>query len=159
MKRSTPVLLLIVFAMTIFLTGSCSLGSPTATKKFSIVDRSSGRLLASYAMAPGARLPARIDSYDADQKLLRTYELEYDGGGRLSRSIVTTNVVSRPPLTAETSYTYSDVRDASGRLIHTDQYSSAGEKVETFYGYDETGQPRGVVERNGRSLVMKDFPQ
>jgi hypothetical protein len=158
MKRSAVLQIGIVICVTALLSGSCSLFTSTAQTKYKIVDKSSGRLRATYTMDQGARRPSKVDHYNSRQQLVRSYALEYDADGRLSRNVVTVTTPSAP-LKSETSYTYVDSYNASGKLASTTQTSSDGRSVTTYFGYDDAGTARGAVEQVGNSILAKDYPQ
>jgi hypothetical protein len=159
MKRSTPILACAVVCLAAFLSGSCTLipSTPVQTK-YKIVDKSSGRLRAVYTLTDSQRRPSRIDSYNSRQQLVRSYDLEYDGEGRLARKATTINT-SAAPLTSETTYSYVDTFDSAGKLSSTTQTSSDGKVVSTYFGYDDAGKARGVVEKTGSTILAKDYVQ
>jgi hypothetical protein len=159
MKRSTPVLACAVVCLAAFLSGSCTLipSTPVQTK-YKIVDKSSGRLRAVYTLTDGQRRPSRIDSYNARQQLVKSYDLEYNNDGRLAHK-VTTITTPAAPLVSETTYSYVDTFDSAGKLESTTQTASDGKVVSTYFGYDDNGKARGVVEKTGNSILAKDFVQ
>jgi YD repeat-containing protein len=159
MRRSTPLLIGTVVCLAALLSGSCSLipSAPVQTK-YKIVDKASGRLRAVYTLNDGERRPSRIDSYNSRQQLARSYDLSYDAEGRLSRKVTTITTVAAP-LTSQTTYSYVDTFDSSGRLSSTTQTSSEGKVTSTYFGYDEAGKARGVVEKTGSSVLAKDYAQ
>jgi hypothetical protein len=158
MKRSVAIQIGVVICVTALLSGSCTLFTSTPQTKYKIVDKASGRLRATYTLDQGARRPSQIDHYDSRQQLVRSYALEYDRSGRLSRTAVTTTTPAAP-LKSETSYTYVDSYNTSGKLASTTQTSSDGASVTTYFGYDDAGMARGAVEQVGNSILAKDYPQ
>lgn len=153
------ILRCLVFSACIIALSTCSLPGNKPTRKYLIVDQSTGRLLSSYEVAPDARRPERIVTYDQTGEIHKTFTLTYDAEERLVGSVVTTPVQTGAPLQEETSYTYKEVRDADGNLVRTDQLASTGTLTQVFYGYDDTGTARGVVQKTDTNLMMKDYLQ
>jgi len=120
------------------------------TRSFVIVDQSTSKVINNYEYSIDSDQLLRTESYNSDGKIVKGVDYEYDNTGNLSR----TTEVSKGYPTKSITYDTEDVFDKSGRLIETIRKSSEGEMVETFYGYDETGTLRGVVEQIDKSAVM-----
>ena len=153
MKR-LPVLTPIV-ALALAL-ASCAANMPSTTEVFVITDQD-GKSLSHYEYQAGTDLLRGTTTYDGQQKAIRRTELEYDSDGVLSRSVVTVPTADGTEAQVRTFATRED-RDADGRLVKVTRTSSDGEVLETFYGYDDAGTLRGVVQRYpDGSLEMMDY--
>ena len=157
--RHAAVRFLLAAALGLLVT-ACSLGaiSREAGKKYLIVDQATGRTLTAITLAPGSDRPERIVSYGPDQTIIKEQRLGYDSKGQLIAREVSLTLPGGGVTTSKTTYSYRDVKDPAGRLRETIQTASTGKIVTTYYGYDSTGTPRGVVVQSGNSLVMKDYP-
>ncbi len=152
-------LLVVSSLLTCVFLAACALGSSNSPKKYLIVDHTTGRILNSVEVTPGTTRPSRIVSYGPERNIIGEQQLQYDTQGRLASRSIIKNLPGGGVITDLTTYTYKEITDASGKLVRTEQYSSKGEVVQTYYGYDEQGKARGVVEKNGTALMMKDYPQ
>jgi uncharacterized protein YkvS len=84
----------------------------------------------------------------------KSVEYEYDDSGNLVKTIE--NAIGTT--TKEITYETESYNDTSGRLIKTVRTSSEGDVVETYFGYDDDGNLRGVVEQvNKGAVIMKDY--
>jgi hypothetical protein len=138
---------------------ACSLDPGPKMKKFVVVDKPSGRTLSTYSYAPGAARPSEIHSYGPDRRLVESHYLVYDAQNRLVSDSLTKTSAKGSASSSLISYSYDETVDDAGKLARSVQTSSSGQVVETYYGFDETGKARGVVQKAGDTLIMKDYPQ
>lgn len=124
---------------------------------FIVVDRDSNAVLNKYQYDYSKENPLiRTESYDSSQRLSRIREYTYDEKGYVRT--ITEEYAGGTSRVIE--FITTEERDSQGRLTKVIQHSSAGDKVETFYGYDEQGKLRGTVLRsNNDSVIMKDYDE
>ncbi|GEM_PF-6013520 len=146
--------LILLFLAGILLFG-CTNNYISKTKNYLIVDQPSNKVISEYEYNESDNTLRRTISYGKDGKVKKIINYEYDRRGYLIKT------VESVPLQESKEITYytEEHKDKSGRLVKTIQISSEGKKIETYYGYDEEGNLRGVVEQvNNKSVIMKDYP-
>ncbi len=158
MKYPAFTLIAAALALSFALIG-CSLDAGSKTKKYVIVDRGTGNTVSTYEYREGESRPMQIHAYGRDRNLKASYRLYYDEEGRLAENTIVKTSARGVPSSSILSYTYTDTYEAGGVLLQSVQKASNGEETSTFYGYDEVGKLRGVVQKSGSGLVMKDYTQ
>lgn len=124
------------------------------TKTFLIVDRSSNKVLNNYEYDRDDDTLVRTQSYNQNEQVKKIIEYQYDDDGNLAKTIESS--IGSPSKIV--TYKTENVFDDDGRLTQTIRTSSDGELVETYFGYDENGDLRGVVEQvNKGAVIMKDY--
>ena len=143
----------LLFFLLIF--SGCNIsGTKTAdTKTFIILDQASNKVLNTYEYDQTDTL-LRTESFNSEQKAVSVIEYQYDSRGNL----LTTQEIKPGGKSIYNTYTTDDKYDSSSRLIKSTRTSSDGTIIETYYGYDENGILRGVVEQTDKdSVIMKDY--
>lgn len=135
----------------------CSFENRKNVDQFVITDRSSGKVLNSYDYSKTSGRLLSTASYAEDGTARKITEYEYDAGGNLERTVVSSSLPTG--IVKEiTGYKIQKEYDNQNRLVKTIQTTDTGETIETFFGYDEAGKLRGVVERDGGgNLMMMDY--
>jgi hypothetical protein len=153
MKRLSGFLPWVALAL---LVASCAIERPASTEVFVITD-GDGKSLTHYEYLAGTDRLAGTTTYNSQHRAVRKTSYEYDSQGNTFRSVTTVPVLDGKETQVRTYATQED-RDADGRLVKVTRTSSDGQKVETFYGYDQTGSLRGVVQKYADgSLDMMDY--
>jgi len=152
MKRIIAVLPIVL----LFIQG-CTLSLKDTTKEFVITDRESGKVLDKYEYDISDNRLSRVVTYTDEQETRTVTEFSYDKNGNISRTVVNQKGINGIQ-TKKIEYTFTEEYDEQNRLIKTITRGDDGTEVETLFGYDETGELRGVAElsRDG-SLLMKDY--
>ena len=139
------------FILLIVLVAGCKVNTePESTKSFVIIDQTSNKVINNYEYSVDTEKLVRTESYNENGEIVKSSNYEYDDAGNLNKTIK----ASRGYPTKSISYETEDIYDSSGNLIKTIRTSSDGQLIETFYGYDDTGKLRGVVEQIDKSAVM-----
>ena len=143
------------FLLVVLILIGCSAGKQEdETKTYMIVDQDTNKVLNNYEYTLDGKTLLSTRSYAGDESVKKSVEYEYDDKGYLERMIIDKDGSSTKIITFETEEVY----DSIGRLEKLVRTSSEGDVVETFFGYDETGELRGVVEQlNSGSVIMKDY--
>ena len=134
---------------------SCPAEAPKSTKRFVVVDKKTNRALNAYEYDAATEKLKKIDIYNPESlRVTRSIEYTIDDDGTVLKT-----VESRyNGATVVTNYTLSKEYDTKQRLVKTVQTADTGKRIETVYGYDETGTLRGAVQKNeDNSLLMKDY--
>jgi len=138
----------------VFVFFGCETGAKDENKSYLIVDQDSNKVLNRYEYEPEGQTLLKTESYNQKQLVKKSVEYEYDSSGNIVKTIETAIGTA----TKEITYNTETFNDAAGRLIKSVRTSSEGDVVETFFGYDETGSLRGVVEQvNKGAVIMKDY--
>lgn len=138
----------------IFVLFGCAVGETDENESYLIVDQGSNKVLNKYEYAPDSQTLLKTESYNQKQLVKKSIEYEYDSSGNLVKTVE--NAIGTA--TKEITYNTETFNDTVGRLIKTVRTSSEGNVVETFFGYDEAGNLRGVVEQvNKGAVIMKDY--
>lgn len=137
----------------------CSAQQEDVVTRYVVRDQPTGKALSSYEYLKDTTTRLRASTFDAQTTKAKTItDYEYDAKGDLKRTTrqVAGTAAGTPKVT---NYAVERVYDGSGRLTKTVQTGDDGTVVETYYGYDETGTLRGVVQKaaGDDSLLMKDY--
>lgn len=144
------VLIFILIAL-----AGCSLkDDENQTKSYMILDQDTNKVLNNYEYSSDGKTLLSTKSYAGDQSVKKIIEYEYDDKGYLESTVET--LAGSSPKTV--TYDIEEIYDSLGRLEKTVRTSSEGDVIETYYGYDESGTLRGVVEQiNKGAVIMKDY--
>ncbi len=144
-----------LLAAAVLVASGCGLfAEEEETKSFVIIDQDTNDVLNEYKYSSDGKTLLKTLSYDSDQKVSKTVTYEYDDAGYLARTVSTPTGGSE---TAVTWYT-EEVYDDNDRLIQISRSASDGTELNTYFGYDEDGELRGVVEQHDdESVFMKDY--
>jgi hypothetical protein len=149
---------LLPLAVLLLLAG-CAAQEEVAVTKYVVRDQASGKALNSYEYVKDTAKRLRASTYDTDTTKTKSItDYEYDVKGDLKRTIK--QAAGRVESTTTiVNYTTSREYDADNRLTKVVQTGDDGTVVETYYGYDDTGTLRGVVQKapNDDTLLMKDY--
>ncbi len=157
MKKNRFLQGLLVLSLGLVISCSFDSGSGDKTRRFVITDSASGNVLSSYDYNAQSGRLVQSAAYGPDNAAKRVTQYVYDTAGNLSQSIVQTPVNGKL-VSSVINYRTEVEYDAANRLTKARQISDTGDTVEVFYGYDETGTLRGVVEKKSDdSLLMMDY--
>lgn len=152
---SYSILFIIVFAA-----AGCGLRkdfNKDDTKSFVITDSSTGKVTATYDYDVKTTQLKKTVVFDSEGEASRSVEYTFDEDGELREQIIQ-RPVGDSLETNVVDYTTRKFYDTQGRLVKTVQTSSTGEIIESFYGYDSSGELRGVVQRSeDGALMMMDY--
>ena len=124
--------------------------------QYIVIDSSSRNVLDAYEYGSDTGNLLKTTTYDGNGRIRRATEYAYGSDGNLSSRTVKIPQGGRL-LTSVTSYDVKKEYDAQNRLVKTVQTADSGETVETYYGYDENGTLRGVVQKTGDAIMMMDY--
>ena len=145
----------VILSTALIVLSGCAVGDQEdETKTYMIVDQDTNKVLNNYEYSADGKTLLSTKSYAEDQSVNKQIEYEYDDDGNLLMKTETVEGSSPKVITYETEEEY----DSRGRLAKTIRRSSEGELLETYFGYDEAGELRGVVEQlNKGPVIMKDY--
>jgi len=137
----------------------CSTQEEVAVTKYVVRDLGTGNSLSSYEYLEGTSTRVRASTYDTSTTKVKSItDYEYDTKGNLKRT--TKQIAGKTQSTTTVrNFSLDKSYDADGRLTKTVQTADDGTVLETYYGYDDGGELRGVVqkEQSEDSLLMKDY--
>jgi hypothetical protein len=148
MKKYLPLLFIMAF-----LSACQDESQQSEDNVFVVVDRSSNRTLSIYETDSKDRI-VRTQSFDPSGYIGQSREFQYDENGYVG--MMTEQKRGKAPRT--TYYSNVLIRDTQGRVETVRTITSDGDKLETYYGYDENGILRGTSQTfNDDSVIMKDY--
>lgn len=150
--------IIVILPVVFILIHSCSLRSfEDNTKEYLITDRNTGKVLNKYEYDKVEERLVRVVSYADDQEARSVTEFSYDSDGHLSRTIVNSRGFGQVD-TRVINYSVNEEYDDQNRLVKTVITADDGTETETLFGYDESGELRGVAQRSSDgSILMQDY--